>query len=53
MPLPSWTPIVVAFTSHFDIIQAFELLSLLGFTCESEFMELRDDMKAALQEHLE
>ena len=53
MPLPSWSTMVVAFTSHFDIIQVFEVLSRLGFNRESELMELRDIMKAAIGEYLE
>jgi len=53
LPLPGWSTLVVTFTCHFDIIQVFEVLSVLGFNRESELMELRDTMKAAIGEYLE
>lgn len=52
MPLPSWATTSVAFTSHYDILQVFEVLRLFGIDCEDELEELRTEWLECIEKHL-
>lgn len=52
MPLPSWAIMSVAFTSHYDILQVFEVLRLFGIDCEDELEELRTGWLDCIEKHL-
>lgn len=52
LPLPSWPIISVAFTSHYDFIQVFEVLKLFEIDCENELKDLRKNWLASVKKYI-
>lgn len=52
MPVPSWAPIIMAFTSHYDLIQVREVVKYLGYSCESEITELHKEWLESTKKYL-